>query len=148
MKLDTIYKLLVGQAGIRKDLFGLLMLLLLCMGCGGKPASVSGVVTLDGEPIAKGVVGFTPVSGGMRATGLVQSDGSYELNTNKASGLEVGEYIATVVAREPGPETAQGPPMPGKFITPRRYAQSDTSGLQFKVEPGFNRIDIKLTTNE
>lgn len=31
---------------------------LLLVGCGGKPASVSGTVTLDGKPLERGVVGF------------------------------------------------------------------------------------------
>ena len=43
------------------------MLLAALAGCGGKPATVSGVVTLDGKPLERGSVGFTPVAGGMRA---------------------------------------------------------------------------------
>ncbi|MBX3427202.1 MAG: hypothetical protein KF688_16105 [Pirellulales bacterium] len=116
------------------------------VGCGGLPASVSGVVTLDGKPLERGVVGFAPTAGGPRAAGAIQSDGSYTLRTNRESGLAVGEYVVTVVAREPGETPAGGgPPMPGAFITPRHYAVEGTSGLRYTVERGSNTINIELT---
>ncbi len=116
-------------------------------GCGGKPASVSGIVTLDGKPLDKGMVGFAPVNGGMRAAGKIQSDGSYSLSTNRDAGLETGEYKVTVVSREPGIVPPQGgPPMPGPYITPRKYAIDSTSGLQFNVDRGSNTINIELSS--
>jgi hypothetical protein len=118
----------------------------LAVGCGGKPASVSGVVTLDGKPLERGIVGFTPVAGGMRAAGVIESDGGYSLSTNRDAGLETGEYLVTVVAREPGARTDQGPPIPGPYITPQRYAVEATSGLRFEVASGRNTIDIALTS--
>ena len=125
---------------------GLLLALLFLGGCGGKPARVSGVVTLDGKPLERGMVGFAPTGGGMRAAGIIQSDGSYTLSTNRESGLETGEYLTTVVSREPGVENPQGgPPMPGPYITPRHYAIAKTSGLRFQVERGSNTIDIELS---
>jgi len=126
--------------------------LLLCMllaalaGCGGKPATVSGVVTLDGKPLERGSVGFTPVAGGMRAAGVIDGDGSYTLSTNRDAGLEIGEYAVTVVSREPGPENAEGPPMPGPYITPQHYGVESTSGLKFNVASGSNTIDIALVS--
>ncbi len=122
------------------------MLLAALAGCGGKPATVSGVVTLDGKPLERGSVGFTPVAGGMRAAGVIDSEGNYTLSTNRDAGLEIGEYAVTVVSREPGPENAQGPPMPGPYITPQHYAVESTSGLKFNVVGGSNTIDIALTS--
>lgn len=130
--------------GLRLLLPGLLLVVL--TGCGGKPATVSGVVTLDGKPLQRGTVGFTPVASGMRAAGVIESDGRYSLRTNRDAGLEIGEYEVTVVSREPGPENAQGPPMPGPYITPQHYAVESTSGLKFKVDGGSNTIDIALTS--
>ena len=130
--------------GLRRLLPGIVLATLI--GCGGKPATVSGVVTLDGKPLQRGTVGFTPVASGMRAAGVIGSDGKYSLSTNRDAGLETGEYTATVVSREPGPENAQGPPMPGPYITPQRYAVESTSGLKFTVEGGSNTIDIALTS--
>jgi hypothetical protein len=122
------------------------MLLVAFAGCGGKPATVSGVVTLDGKPLERGSVGFTPISGGMRAAGVIDGEGRYTLSTNRDMGLEIGEYAVTVVSREPGPENAQGPPMPGPYITPQHYAVESTSGLKFNVAGGSNTIDIALTS--
>lgn len=116
-------------------------------GCGGKPATVSGVVSLDGKPINRGSVGFTPTQGGMQAVGTIQPDGSYELKTNRDLGLDVGEYKVSIAAREPGKEDPNGgPPMPGPFITPRRYARPQSSGLVFQVTKGSNEIDIELSS--
>jgi hypothetical protein len=119
----------------------------LLVGCGGKPATVSGVVTLDGKPLERGMVGFSPVNGGMRAAGVIESDGTYVLSTNRDEGLETGEYAVTVVSREPGPENAVGPPIPGPYITPQKYAAESTSGLKFTVERGDNEINIELSSD-
>lgn len=118
---------------------------LLAIGCGGKPSEVSGTVTLDGKPLERGLVGFTPLNGGMRASGPIESDGSYTLSTNRDAGLEPGEYTVSVVSREPGPPATSGPPIPGPFITPQHYASDTTSGLKFTVERGSNTIDLELT---
>jgi hypothetical protein len=121
--------------------------LLLVAGCGGKPATVSGTITLDGTPLARGSVAFTPVNGGQKATGVIASDGSYSLNTNRDVGLDVGEYRTTVVSREPGKvDKYGGPPLPGKYLSPKRYANGATSGLQYNVTKGHNSIDIELTS--
>src|SRR5688572_19526894 len=72
------------------------------LGCGGSGASVSGVVTLDDKPLERGTVSFTPTAGGKRATGVIDSDGGYELSTNRDAGLAAGEYSAMVVSRQPG----------------------------------------------
>ena len=112
-------------------------------GCGGRPAAVTGTVTVDGQPLDQGTVGFTPTGGGMRAVGLIQSDGTYELKTNRDRGLEIGEYAVTVTARE-AVKTDGGPPMPGKFLAPKRYGSTRTSGLVQQVEGGSNVIDLNL----
>lgn len=121
------------------------MTIALLVGCGGKSSQVSGVVTLDGKPLERGTVGFTPVGGGLRAAGVIQTDGSYVLSTNRDAGLEAGEYAVTVVSREPGPPNQDGPPMPGPYITPERYAVDSTSGLKYTVERGDNTINIELS---
>jgi len=124
----------------------LLSLIPYIVGCGGKPASVTGVVTLNGEPLAHGTVGFAPTGPGLRAASEIQSDGTYELQTNREAGLDVGEYAVTVASREPGQKDPNGgPPMPGPFITPRQYAVASTSGLKYQVESGSNEINIELT---
>ena len=126
---------------------GLLGTIVAVVGCGGNPATVSGVVTIDGQPLNRGSVGFTPVSGGMKAVGAIQSDGSYELKTNREVGLQIGEYMTTVVALEPGkPDPQGGPPVPGKRLTPKHYGSTKTSELRFNVEKGGNEINLELSS--
>ncbi len=125
-----------------------LSVLVLCaVGCGGKPATVKGQVTLDGQSVTRGSVGFFPIGGGQQAVGIIESDGNYELRTNRDRGLEVGEYAVTVFSRERGEVDEQGgPPRPGKFLVPRKYSSSNTSGLRFEVQKGHNTIDLELSS--
>lgn len=126
----------------------LILTVLLLAGCGGKPAKVSGVVTLDGEPLTRGIVGFSPSVKGQKAVGIINSDGSYELSTNRDKGLEIGEYIATVVSRARGKlDEHGGPPLPGKYLAPKKYSNTTTSGLRFEVRKGSNSINLELTSD-
>jgi hypothetical protein len=120
------------------------------LGCGGRfDANVEGVVTLDGEPIGPGVVIFAPVEGGYNpATGAVQNDGSYFLKTMNERGLRPGSYKVAVQIHEIPTDRAYGERdmRPIKFRIPEKYITIETSGLQFEVEGGANKIDIELTT--
>ncbi len=81
------------------------------------------------------------------AAGVIQSDGSYELKTNRDSGLDAGEYEVSVTSRKPGKVPSHGgPPMPGPYITPRSYAMPKSSGLKYTVETGHNEINIELSS--
>lgn len=126
--------------------FTLFLILGVVPGCGGKPATVSGTVTLDGKPVERGTVAFTPVEKGMMAQGEIESDGSYTLHTNLDKGLTPGEYTVRVISRQPGESTGGGPPMPGEYIVPRKYSQASTSGLRFEVTTGRNTIDLDLSS--
>ena len=130
----------------RTSFFGfcLSLSLVYLVGCGGKPATVSGIVTIDGKPLQQGTVAFSPASGGMRATGAIRTDGSYKIRTNRESGLDIGDYEVSVVSREIVISEPGLPPMPGKYIAPKRYGRPKTSGLRFNVEKGKNTIDIEL----
>jgi len=119
-------------------------------GCGGVyDASVKGVVTLDGSPINRGTVAYSPSNDGPTAYGRIDSDGSYFLRTGREEGIPSGQYNITVVANEP-PEKKRsesgGPPPAGKPITPAWYRSKKTSGLQFTVNSGSNEINLGLTS--
>ena len=116
-------------------------------GCGGKPARVSGAVSVDGQPLEQGTVFFAPTEGGMRASGIIQSDGSYTIKTNRDSGLEVGDYNVGVVSRELTWPNPGGPPMPGDYLAPKKYGNPKTSGLRYTVERGSNEINLELTSD-
>ncbi len=126
---------------------GMIASVLFTTGCGGRPATVSGVVSIDGSPLQTGTVTFSPASGGMRASGLIQDDGSYEIRTNRDMGLEIGEYQVAVSSREVIDTGPESPPRPGKYFAPKRYGRTSTSGLQYSVDKGSNEIDIKLSSD-
>jgi hypothetical protein len=120
-----------------------------CVGCGGPyDATVTGVATLDGQPLPRGIVSFAPQTGGPLAYGRIQSDGRFSLWTGMEEGLASGAYAVTVMATEESPDRSQdgGPPPMGKLITPMWYQDPATSGLTFTIESGDNVIDLKLNS--
>jgi len=130
-----------------------LVLAAICVGiggCGGAyDASVSGVITLDGNKINRGTVSYIPIGAGSAAYARVDEDGSYSVQTGRESGLPPGEYDVTVVANEQPAELyskSGAPPPPGKAITPAWYRTKQTSGLHFTVKPGRNEINLELSS--
>jgi hypothetical protein len=120
-------------------------------GCGGG-GSVSGKVTLDGEPLPSGTVTFHPVGPGPAAIGTIGSGGRYELAIGGDRTVPPGDYLVTVdateaVTSEPPAAPGKGPPPPPKpprRLTPARYADKDTTDLRFTLKPGSNTIDLRL----
>jgi hypothetical protein len=123
-------------------------------GCGGDgKVSVSGVVTLNSEPVEGAVVTFIPVekNRGQVAHGTTGRDGTFRLTTSKPNdGAFPGEYKVTVVYAE----GAEPPPAKGmkdaftgfvkaqgqqrkapKYRLPDHYGDPARSGLSQKVPP-------------
>lgn len=124
--------------------------MLLLTGCGGPyDSTVTGTVTLAGNPLPRGTVSFIPQSQGAAAYGTIENDGRYVVRTGREEGIASGQYAVTVVASEP-PAQARGkdggPPPMGKPITPEWYGDASTSGLNYTVESGDNEINIELST--
>lgn len=119
-------------------------------GCGGVyDSTVSGVVTLDGNPVPRGTVTFHPTEAGPSSYARIEEDGTYSVQTGRERGLPPGEYQVTVIANEPPPvlqTAAGGPPPSGKPITPPWYRSKQTSGLRYTVENGSNEIDLELSS--
>jgi hypothetical protein len=119
-------------------------------GCGGAyDSAVTGLVTLDGTPVPRGTVAYSPQGGGPAAFGLIGADGTYLLRTGREEGLPAGQYSVTVAANEQAnwdPSKGGGPPPPGKPITPEWYRDVATSGLSFNVEPGDQEINLELNS--
>jgi hypothetical protein len=119
------------------------------IGCGsGQEATLEGVVTLDGSPVQRGRIILVPNVSGAGAFAAINSDGSYEAYTGSIDGLETGDYRIVIQSREdPIPDPKGGPPMPGKLITPKKYARSSTSELNVSIVPGSNEKDFELKSN-
>lgn len=115
----------------------------LLLGCGPRfESSISGKVTLSGQPLGKGNVSFHPIAGGPVAYGTIQSDGTYVVKTGAGTGLPPGEYKVTVGATDPpppGPDEA-----PGVLITPPEYNNVKTTPLTKTIVAGANVINIDL----
>lgn len=137
---------LVGLAGVG-----------LCTACGGRPyalAKVSGRVTLDGEPLAGGVVSFQPRSAGSGApgpgsTGRLDADGRYALaSIDGQPGAVVGTHLVRIYSRSPESAPKSDSDSPGsRERVPARYNYA--SGLSFTVEPGGSTTaDFELTGDE
>ena len=107
-----------------------------------KMSRVSGIVTLDGQPVAGARITFLPAKGGRPASGVTDGTGEYRLTTfEKDDGAAPGRYAVTVVLKKttgPARET---------WIVPKRYADPKTTGLQIEVAPGINRIDFDLRSD-
>lgn len=91
---------------------------------------VSGVVKLDGKPLADCAVAFQSVGGGPVASGTTDAAGHFELSTVNRSGAVPGENRVMLTKQRYVDE-------PGNihydFLTPKRYAMPDTSGLKANV---------------
>jgi hypothetical protein len=124
---------------------------LVLSGCGNKLSQVSGVITLDGQPLKGGhgdtrvTVSFQPMNGmGMTAIGLADENGVYHLSTGSQSGVPPGEYAVSCAVSQLVPAKNPKEPAGGRRITDAKYADPKTSGLRFNVQPGKNKFDIAL----
>lgn len=109
-------------------------------GCGAPapatgPATVRGTVTLNGQPVAGGLVVFTPhpERGGHGAPAFAETgaDGSYALQHDRANAIPVGWYRVSLA---PAPVAPPGP------VFPARLARPDLSGLEREVRPGRDHV--------
>lgn len=110
---------------------------------------VSGVVTLEGKPLSKGTITFTPATtgSGSTATGVIGSNGSYQLGTAKAGdGAQPGAYKVTVVSLDSeATMDEKGTPIPAKSAIPEKFGNAATSGLTATVEEsGPQTLDFDL----
>jgi hypothetical protein len=119
----------------------------LVSGCGGGPASVSGVVTLDGKPVEGATVNFTPASGdggGLGGSyGKTDAEGRYALRTIAADkpGAAAGKHKVTISLAKADPTNPEGA---AKDLIPPKY--NVKSDLTFDVPSGgTDKADFALT---
>jgi hypothetical protein len=123
---------------------------LLTTGCGGADvpdnlSSVSGVVTLDGQPLAGAAVTFVPPDG-RPASGTTDSSGKYSLSYNDGSdGCQPGLCRVMISTGSSGRENEDGEVVGAKpeSVPPKYNVQSE---LTFSVKPNErNQADFQLT---
>lgn len=111
---------------------------LLFTGCWGggnevELGAVSGVVTMDGEPLADAMVIFVPEQDGNPSSGRTDSNGKYELKyLSDARGALVGKHKVSIITADPL-KTDESDPMAAEAVEfPRPFG--DSSQLPTKPE--------------
>lgn len=121
----------------------LVLLVLLISGCGGgefDTAPVTGVITVNGQPVENASVTFTPQVEGQEvpiSTGMTDAEGRYELTltATQQPGAVVGKHTVTVfLVEESESDITVG--------TPRMLPPHD---LTFDVEDGDNTANFELS---
>lgn len=120
-------------------------------GCSGKTsagAEATGVVTLDGSPLADVLVNFYPQGGGSSAFATTDAEGKFTVKTSGAeTGLAPGEYTVSVSPPDADSEAAEG--AAGPPAIPEKYASGKTSGLKVTVSGGqANELKIELSSEK
>ena len=153
--------------------FAALALAMLCVpvaGCGaaggsGGPAvfPVTGVVKLNGQPVAGADIVFNLKDGTGSSFGRTDASGIYQLTTRRSNdGAPPGDYLVVISKADeaPPPDSANIPqdspnynPFVGKAAPakpkaksgiPAKYADAKTSGLTARVLEEKNTIDFEL----
>lgn len=130
-----------------------LSLMLLSTGCGRSDlpelGTVSGIVTVEGSPVADAIVNFTPSGPGRPSTGQTDSEGRFELMyLTDVYGAIVGEHVVTVelVVSE---EMDDLPDDPSEMTDEQKEMKklppsASDSSIRKEVQPGSNEINIEL----
>jgi len=114
-------------------------------GCGGTEERLTplyGTISLDGRPLANGLVQFVPEEPASRTSVASVSAGCFTAMTGGRAGVVPGRYRIRVEARaEPVDETDTLP----RSLLPERYSDAAQSGLSCEVIAGRpHTIDLQL----
>lgn len=118
----------------------LLGLLLVSLGCSGKP-SISGLVTYEGEPISNGVISFSPVDGNATPVACKIRDGKFRVEEAFAGSMKV-----TVS----GYEIPEAPAGSNKPVYTKEIVPYNAKGNMQTVEvtSGAQSMEFHLTAPE
>lgn len=130
----------------RLSLVGVLCLL----GCGGSGGDtpdlgkVSGVVTVNGQPLANAIVTFTPQGEGRPSVGETNESGEYSLlYTASESGAMIGQHTVSVALIQADDEESYGEQENEEAATGLPPAATDGSIVK-EVKSGSNDLNIEL----
>jgi hypothetical protein len=123
--------------------------LLLLAGCNEGPVvgEVSGKVTYRGQPVSEGRVSFTHVEAGYGADALLESDGTFVVETAEG-GLPVGEYRVAItpliVMDSSDPNTPPVGVEKAARDIPQKYRDESSSGFTAMVVKGKNDVTFEM----
>ena len=117
----------------------------LLAGCGPSTGTVTGSITIDGQPLDSGVISFVPAeAGGDPATTNVAA-GKYQLTTT--AGKKFVQISAPIVVGKRKEYEGEGAPLveiTDERLPPKYNSQTE---LNVEVKPGANAQDFALLTD-
>ncbi len=124
----------------------LLAVLAGCSGADSTGATLSGSVMLDGKPLDRGLITFTPVgNSGSSAFAQIDEEGKYSAKMSRSLvGIAPGEYKVGIAAWEvePGSWMPDGSIVEeGVPITPKKYHDPEQSGIVVQVSPESENVE-------
>ncbi len=124
-------------------LFGVVIL-----GCGGGRSDlgrVSGMVTLDGQPLPNATVIFQPDAAGPASYGLTDSQGLYTMMYDHSTrGAVIGPHTVRITTFQEGDSDAEPPIPAAPEKLPAKFNR--TSELREEIRAGNNEIDFALVS--
>jgi hypothetical protein len=130
-----------------------LALLASLVGCGGSTyLPVSGVVSLDGTPVADAGVIFWPTESGSTATGTTDVAGRFRLATTNTPGALPGQYRVSITKKAFSGVSEFGivdsKRIRVRWIVPQRYSKVETSGLKASVDRDQSEFNFALSSRQ
>jgi hypothetical protein len=121
-----------------------LALIALFAGCGGPP-SLSGTVTLDGQPLAGAGVTFFPQQDDAETiVGMTDQQGRFVITPAAGRSIAYGKYKVVVTKRaEPTPEQIAAMLTPDELLPPN-YSDLAKTELEVEITSSAD-IDLHLT---
>lgn len=127
----------------------------LLAGCGGPSdqpdlGSVSGTVTLDGEPLEDATLIFQPESG-RPAYAVTDGDGYYELQYSASTaGAMVGKHLVYISTYREGDPAAEDPELresrPERVPAQYNRDAADNPDMTVEIQSGGNTCDFPLSS--
>lgn len=127
-------------------------------GCGkGGPetASLTGTVTLDGNPVAQAGVMFTGPAGGVPVSAVTDDQGQFRLEapvgTNSVAVSKTKQAGAGPGAKPAGDDDMLMPAggaqrAEPEWVVPKKYADTRNSGLKVDVKRGMAPVKLELSS--
>jgi hypothetical protein len=119
----------------------------LLAGCGDGKSTVSGTVTMDGQPVASGAITFVKVDGELAREGAVIRDGSFQATLPPGKyKLELTGQKVVGKRKQKGFDGSEEEVEITAELFPERY--NAKSELIEHIKPGANKIPLELTSGK
>lgn len=108
-------------------------------GCGPSTGTVSGTVLMDGQPLEKGLITFTPKEGAEPPVSADIAGGKY--SAEMSAGAKLVQISAQVVVGQQKTSAAPDAPLDNIYEEKLPPMYNSASKLELEVKPGANAKD-------